>query len=248
MSCILAIDSGNTLIKWGLHDGCNWLIQDKVAHGNISSLTSAWHDLPQLSSIIVSHVANDLIKEELSELLSIWEITPYWIISLPFQCGVRNCYTDPALLGCDRWAALIAAWNLHTVACLVVNVGTAITVDVLSDFGDFLGGIILPGPSLMLETIQVNTALLSSELGKFENFPVSTSSATYSGVIQASLGAIERMQRLLCATLGTSVTVNCIVSGGGASLILPHVNFPVRVIDNLVLEGLVTIASDLSKH
>ena len=66
------------------------------------------------------------------------------------RCGVRNLYERPEQLGPDRWAALIAARALHSSGpALVVNAGTATTVDMLSGDGRFLGGSILPGVELM---------------------------------------------------------------------------------------------------
>ncbi|MFO5197633.1 type III pantothenate kinase, partial [Salmonella enterica subsp. enterica serovar Typhimurium] len=61
--------------------------------------------------------------------------TPEFIASCADQCGVRSGYDDPAQLGVDRWAALIGARRLCDGACLVVNAGTALTVDALSDEG-----------------------------------------------------------------------------------------------------------------
>ena len=69
------------------------------------------------------------------------------------QCGVRNGYAKPAQLGSDRWAALIAAWHLVQRKCLVVDSGTATTIDTLSGQGEFVGGLILPGVELMQRSL-----------------------------------------------------------------------------------------------
>ncbi len=244
MRILLAIDSGNSFIKWGIHDGTQWLIQNKVANYDFSSLQTQWDDLSvQPAAIIISHVAAQNVRDELSDLLLIWSVSPHWVKVFPSQCGVYNGYTDPSQLGCDRWMALIAARHLLQQSCLVTNVGTAMTVDALSDSGQFLGGIILPGVNLMLRSLKENTAQLDDTAGSYQDFPSNTNNAIFSGAIQSALGSIERMRQLLSEQLGYSLN-NCIISGGGAHILLPYINFPVRIIDNIVLEGLVIVAAE----
>jgi len=241
---LLVIDSGNSFIKWGIHDGTQWLIQNKVANNDFSSLQTQWDDLTvQPSAIMISHVANQFVRDKLFNLLSFWSVSPHWVKALSSQCNVYNGYTDPSQLGCDRWVALIAARHLLQQSCLVINVGTAMTVDALSDSGRFLGGIILPGVNLMLRSLKENTAQLDDTAGSYQDFPSNTNNAIFSGAVQSALGSIERMRQLLSEQLGYPLK-NCIISGGGAHILLPYINFPVRIIDNIVLEGLVIIAAE----
>jgi len=246
MSHILAIDSGNTFIKWGLYDHCDLVFQGKVKQNESAILAQAWKKLPEPSDIIVSNVAGDAAQKKLAELCSSWKMKLHWVAAVQQQCGVRNFYSDPGQLGSDRWAALVAAWNHELQASLVINIGTAMTVDMLSDSGDFLGGIILPGPDLMFNVLKTHTAIPCAELGKFDQLPVCTDDAIYSGVIHSLVGAIERMKQVLCTHLGYSMQ-NCIISGGASSLILPHLGIQAKVVDNLVLEGLLLIANNQLK-
>lgn len=245
MAYLMAIDSGNTRVKWGLHDGCCWLIQGEVAQDRSMLLRQEWQDLPKPLCVMVSNVANTKTKAALSELLSCWEVKPKWITALAYQCGVRNCYSDPSLLGSDRWAALIAAWKLQRQGCLVVDVGTAMTVDTLSDTGEFLGGIILPGLDLMKKTLATNTTSLQLHEGKFNDYPNNTADAIHSGAIQALVGAVERTTVLLTVTLGH--VPECIISGGGSQQLQSQLSMTANVADNLVLEGLVLIAEENSR-
>lgn len=242
MTYLLAVDSGNTRIKWGLHDGHGWLQQGMVAQSGSVLLKREWQDLPEPARIMVSNVAGEQMKAELAGLFSRWEAEPQWAVASAYQCGVRNYYADPAQLGSDRWAALVAAWRLQRQGCLVVSAGTAMTVDALSDTGEFLGGIIVPGLELMRKALTANTASLKLGAGEFRDYPDSTADAIYSGGVQALAGAVERMVILLTATL--SHVPDCIVSGGTAPLLLAQLNTPARMVGNLVLEGLVAIAEE----
>lgn len=241
-SLLLTVDSGNTNIKWGLHDGRGWLKRGAAEQGNKALLEREWQDLQEPARVIVSNVANAQVKCDLSELLSRWEIEPQWANAAAYQGGVRNYYQDPAQLGSDRWAALLAAWQLQRQGCLVVDAGTAVTVDALSDTGEFLGGIIIPGVDLMQKALAGSTASLKPVMGKFSDYPDSTADAIYSGALHAIAGAIERMTALLTATLGRAP--DCILSGGAAQQLQPQLHVNATVVDNLVLEGLVVIAQE----
>ena len=238
----LLVDSGNTNIKWGLHDARNWLNRGVVAQGQTSLLAQEWQTLRKPSRILVSDVAGTQAKAELACLFSGWALEPSWVSAVAYQCGVRNYYANPAQLGSDRWVALIAAWQMERQGCLVVDLGTAMTVDALSDTGEFLGGIITPGFDLMRKSLAGNTAVPNEDDGKFCDYPDSTVDATYSGATHALAGAVERMAALLAKTLGHPPV--CILGGGGAQRLQFQLNVTVKVIDNLVLEGLFAIAQE----
>ena len=151
------------------------------------------------------------------------------------QCGVRNGYEQPERLGSDRWAALIAAWRHVRGACLVVNCGTATTIDALSAQGEFLGGLILPGVSLMQHSLATNTAQLDAEQGVLRDFPRNTADAIHSGILRATLGAVRHQFGLLQARGGP---VHCLLGGGAVDVVRPHLDLPAERMDNLVLQGL----------
>ena len=248
MYAVLAIDSGNSFLKWGYFKNDQWLICKTVHNQDLSSISLDWEHLEQPNSVIVSHVSDNGIHDQLCDLLKIWSTKPYWITALPEQCGVTNNYSDPYQLGSDRWAALIASWNKFRESCLVVDIGTGMTVDVLSPEGIFLGGIIVPGPHVLMHGIQSNTQVkLTGECHQYEVLPVNTANALYSGIIQSLTGAIERMMRLYNLQHSCAIK-HCIVTGGGTAELLPYMDFDYVVVDNLVLEGLVLIAQDVQQN
>jgi type III pantothenate kinase len=135
---------------------------------------------------------------------------------------------------------LIGARVRHAGACVVVNVGTAVTIDALTPAGEFLGGLILPGPELMADALATGTAGLPRRPGEFEVFPTSTANAIFSGALQAVCGAIERTGRGLVAAGHPEPQI--VMSGGSGDLVASRLDRPVMLAPNLVLEGLVAIA------
>lgn len=237
---VLAIDAGNTRIKWGVHDGRTWLQQSAVDTVRALELRDAFRALTP-SVVVVSNVAGARLRAELAALLAHLPAA-HWIASRRLQCGVRNDYADPAQLGCDRWAALIGARARGMRSAVVVGAGTALTADALTADGVFLGGIIVPGERLMREALSANTAGLAQNAGQFSSFPRSTGDAIASGAINALCGAVERIAAFL--ERAGQLRPRCVLSGGGAALLAPHLNMEVELVDNLVLEGLIAIAHD----
>jgi type III pantothenate kinase len=124
----------------------------------------------------------------------------------------------------------------------VVNAGTATTVDALSAEGEFLGGVILPGLTLMAAALAQGTAQLPHAQGQFTTLPVNTMDAITSGAILATVGAIERMAAALHER--TQQPVICLLSGGAQEVLITRLNLPVLAVENLVLEGVARLMAD----
>jgi type III pantothenate kinase len=239
---ILAVDAGNSRVKWALHDGRSFVRDGWVNRADIDALDAQWSSLPAPSAIVIANVAGDAIGQRLRKSSERWKIEPQWPSGTRSQAGVISSYDDPSQLGIDRWAALIGARCLSLDPCLVVNAGTAMTVDALSAKGEFVGGIIVPGFDLMRESLAAHTARLSAEEGNFIPFPGTTRDAITSGAIQALCGAVERMRGAMLVAGHREPVL--ILSGGAGELVARHLGRPARVVDKLVLEGLVRIAQE----
>ncbi len=232
---MLLLDVGNSRCKWALVQQGAWVHQGVVGNTEWLALQHALCVLPAPSRIMVSNVAGEAMAQRLSAVCAGWKRPLEFVTASVGQCGVRNGYERPERLGSDRWAALIAAWNQFGEACLVVNCGTATTVDALSARGEFLGGLILPGVSLMQHSLATNTAQLMEEQGELRDFPRNTADAIHSGMLRATLGAIRHQYGLLEAG---GATVRCLLGGGAADVVQPHLDLPSERMDNLVLTGL----------
>ena len=195
------------------------------------------------------NVAGEAARVRVEAQLARWRLTPEWLTASESACGVTNRYARPAQLGADRWASLVAAWRRSTAtdlfppACVVVNAGTAVTIDALDVNGVFHGGLILPGIRLMLQALAENTAGLKVPTGEFQAFPDNTADAIYTGSIQAICGAIEQMRRRIDSD---PAHVRCYLAGrrraGNRDCISSP---PVEVIDSLVLEGVLALAGEM---
>ena len=236
---ILAIDCGNSRLKWGLHDTGAWRRTGSVPLADIARLSGKWSRIAPGARVVVANVAGPSVRRRLEALLA--GRAPAWVQAKRRECGVTNAYGRPAQLGADRWAALIGAWSILHGPCLVVAAGTATTADVLKGDGTFAGGAILPGLELMKRSLARDTAGLPFAKGRFSRQPRSTADAIETGCLLAQAGAIERMFAAM------EPGAMCTLTGGAASRIARHLSIPVRLENNLVLAGLVRIVQEAEK-
>ena len=236
---MLLIDAGNSRIKWALVEGVIWVRQGVADNTERIALQQAFAVLPLPRKIVVSNVAGDEAAQRIRAACAAWSCPVEFITPEAEQCGVRNRYEQPAQLGSDRWAALIAAWHQQRTACLVVNCGTATTIDALSAQGEFIGGVILPGMDMMRRSLAEGTARLTATVGIWREFPRNTADALFSGAIQATVGAIRQQFELLGVD-----GARCLLSGGAADRVQPHLHLPLERVDNLVLRGLQIIGQE----
>jgi type III pantothenate kinase len=238
---LVAVDAGNTRIKWGVHDGREWVARGAAPIGEEAAFVQLAKLAEGVERAIASNVAGPAVEARLRSLCEKASIPLRIIESRGEQLGVVNGYREPRQLGSDRWAALVAA---HATGGnedkLVVNAGTALTIDALAAGGRFLGGLIVPGPALMRRSLDRGTAALRLTQGEFREFPASTADAITSGALQACAGAVERM-RALTASRGSGA-VRVLLSGGAAGELAAHLPLPHAIHENLVLDGLVLIA------
>ena len=254
----LAIDIGNTRLKWALYaaptPGTEPLTQDAVYLETIDTLAELqWRALPAPTAMLGSNVAGDAVRRRVEEQLELWDIEPRWIVPEAQAAGVSNGYDHPTRLGADRWAALAGArWHVLQRAkasgmapqpALVVMVGTAVTVDSLDADGRFLGGLIMPGFGLMLRALEQGTAGLKVPTGEVVDFPTNTSDALMSGGAHALAGAIERIHRRLAAQCHGAEPLR-LMTGGAAVKMAPITDLPFETIDSLIFDGLLALQQE----
>lgn len=162
--------------------------------------------------------------------------------------GVRlvNGYRDPAQLGADRWHAMLGARALAGGAAFVlVQAGTATTIDGVTADGRFIGGQIVPGWDMMRASLAQGTARLPHAAGQPARFADNTDDAIASGVRDAQTGAIGQFWRRFVRSHAHDHGARLVLTGGGAARLAVALQdsdefaaLPPVIQDNLVLRGL----------
>jgi len=246
----LAIDVGNTRLKWALYDapraGARLLDQGAEFLEQIEKLADGpWSTLSPPQRVLGCVVAGDVIRRRVEEQMEAWDVSPQWVVSSEAEAGLRNGYDQPTRLGADRWVAIIGA-HQHMLQqgtrqpLVVVMVGTAVTVEAVDASGKFLGGLILPGHGIMLRALESGTAGLHVPTGEVKPFPTNTSDALTSGGTYAIAGAVECMVQHVRQHCGAEP--KCIMTGGAAWKMAPSMTRPFELVDNLIFDGLLYIA------
>lgn len=235
---VLAIDAGNTRIKWGVHDGRAWTATGAVETARAGELPESLRGLKAVGMAIASNVAGAAVQVAIEAACK--GLVVRFVRSEASQLGVTSGYREPSQLGTDRWVALIAAHHARPGHKLVINAGTALTIDALTGDGRFLGGVIVPGPALMRRSLDRATAALRESEGAVRDFPSSTPEAIATGAVLACAGAADRLAKSMDAH-GTPPGL-IILSGGAARELAPALGLPHELHENLVLDGLQLIA------
>ena len=232
------MDAGNTRIKWAVGAGECWQSFGQCPSEQTAELDWSDWDVPS-RQVWISNVAGEAVAKQLRRACAARGWQARFITAEAHQAGVRNGYAHPAQLGVDRWAALVGAWQRVRGAVVVANCGTATTIDTLSEQGVFLGGLIVPGLTLMLRSLNHATAQLPLGSGHYAAFPDNTQDALFSGALQATLGAIERQR-------AQSPNAALLLTGGAAQQVLPYLLGAVWV-EHLVLQGISRISEEIDE-
>ncbi|SHN12665.1 pantothenate kinase [Phytopseudomonas punonensis] len=242
---ILELDCGNSFIKWRVmpRAGGGSAIAGGVVD-NSEELIAALADRfsEQLSDCRLVSVRADEETRLLSGALSArFSMRCRVAESAPMLAGVRNGYEDYKRLGLDRWLALVGAYSLTHGACLVVDLGTAITSDFVDANGQHLGGFICPGMPLMRSQLLTHTRRIrydsvAAEHARDSLVPGhSTAEAVERGCSLMLRGFVNTQLELARQQCGADVVV--FLTGGDAAMAAEWVP-AARVVPDLVFIGL----------
>lgn len=250
----LLMDIGNSRLKWGVLEDhairrTGHISQQKIREQGLVALTSK---LPRrVDAVLASNVAGTSFATRVSGVVGMHcNADVHFARTGKEACGVTNSYRQVRRLGVDRWVAMIGAWAEVHAACLIVDAGTAVTLDAIDDNGQHLGGQILPGVTLMAETLasrasdipNIRRRAASQERG-MEMFASSTAAAVGHGAMNAVVGAVERAAHVLREE-GHAATI--VLTGGDASRILKLLGEEPIHRPHLVLQGLAELLENPS--
>ncbi|MCH8159391.1 MAG: type III pantothenate kinase [Proteobacteria bacterium] len=242
----LLLDVGNTRLKWGILDDDNIRRTGHIAHDRIRELglQELTSKLPRrVDAVFASNVAGTSFATRLSGVVGMHcHCDVRFARSERRGWGVTNSYRQPRRMGVDRWVAMVGAWAETQAACLIVDAGTAVTIDALDDDGVHLGGQIIPGVVTMAQSLSSATsdiplvrASAKRVANDLEMFGHNTAAAVREGSQNAVVGAIERAVRTLQSN-GYDPTI--VLTGGDASRILKSLDEALLHRPHLVLQGL----------
>lgn len=240
----LLVDIGNSAVKWCMQR--NKDIEDVHTLSCVSGISreyqqlkSNWQALDKPEAVYISNVAGQSVREKVNEVcLDLWHLLPDYLQVTSESCGVKNGYKNIQQLGTDRWAAIIAVWQLYKKPACIIDCGTAMTIDGISPDGEYLGGLIVPGLELMQKALSLNTDALVpvSNINPRDEFANNTEEGQYSGCVLACVALVERMLDKMKKSYGSQVVG--VISGGAANVINSMIADKLVYHEHLVLTGL----------
>ena len=234
----LILDLGNTRLKWAQCGANGWQPGESCASG---AIPTAWTTLARPEGAWLASVARADAANALCEWIQrTWNLNVERVTARREAFGVRALYEIPETLGADRFAALIGARRRVQKACIVVDCGTAVTVDALAENGDYLGGAILPGLEMMRGALAARAGLIRSTGGRADEVCArTTQDGVAAGTLIGLTGAIDALVARQQDRLGPA---RVILTGGDAALLRPLLKMDTMEIHDLVLRGVAVVA------
>jgi type III pantothenate kinase len=236
---LLAVDIGNTSIAFGAFSGKKLVRSWKVSTDRIISGKSvklpAGIDRAIISSVVPK--ATPVIRKAIAQK---YEVKPL-VMGKNIKAPIRNLYRKPRQVGQDRLVDAVAVKELHGYPAIVVDFGTAITFDVISRKGEYLGGLIFPGIETSLNALSEKAALLpritvvppKGLIGR--DTTDSIRSGVFHGIGSLCDGVISRLKKKYGAM--------AVIATGGHAKVISRFSRSIKYIDpHLTLHGLRSIA------
>ncbi|NKB61163.1 MAG: type III pantothenate kinase [Gammaproteobacteria bacterium] len=206
------------------------------------------------NSIWISSVSNPVLEQLLSDCVFIrWGLRPEFLKSTQGQNGVNNHYINPSQLGVDRWMAIIAARHVcKDNGVIVIDAGTAVTLDYVDVDGGFRGGVIFPGIQMMQKALNMQAEKITIPSPNSEDIDqrlkmtnTDTQSAVKNGAELAVTAAIESgINRIL---LSWEAMARVVITGGDSKRIMALTDYPIQHHANLVLQGINVVAEEVQQ-
>lgn len=240
---LLVADIGNTNITFGVYQGEKLVKTFRLVSEKAETIEKYSNDIKKeivdlkITKSIIGSVVEELdekIKKAIDEVFNIKS----FLFDVNSKTGVVLDVEKPKLVGADRVANAYAAYKKHSKACIIVDIGSATTFDIVSGDGRFFGGIIMPGIEMQLKALSEKTSKLpkiqieeiDSVIGR------DTKTCILSGVIKGHACAIEGLIRECKKEMKEEPII--IATGGLNFLVAKYMNSQFDYLEpNLTLEG-----------
>lgn len=249
---ILLVDIGNSQIKWTTIQSKVLAESQRFARpkaGIKAALNKAWKSLEGITAIFVSNVAGEKVATQLTEWIDKqWQLTPVFVQSEKKRFGVTNAYDQPETLGTDRWLAIVAGRQHAKETTCIIDCGTAIAIDIVTEKGLHQGGLILPGLSLMKRMLTDNTDALTdvAQESEFKLLATNTHSAVQAGTLYMVTATLENI--IIDLQQNFKNEIRFLITGGDAEELIPLLPQPLIHEPDLVLKGLAQYARQMNQR
>lgn len=248
---ILAVDIGNSNIVLGCFDENEILFEDRLStdreatvleYAVIIKTSLEMHKLEyeQITGAIISSVVPS-VTENVQQAVFRLTGQQAMVVGPGVKTGLNILLDDPKQLGSDRVADAVGAIGEYPCPLIIVDMGTATTISVIDRNKNFLGGMIIPGLQVSLDSLANRTSQLphiSLDAPK-KVIGTNTVDCMKSGIIYSTAGSIDGAIDRIEQELGESCTV--VSTGGHARKIIPHCHHEILIDPYLLLKGLMAI-------
>lgn len=239
---ILDLDIGNSRIKWRLSSVGPEIKQEGVATALPQLMAATIEQYPVDRVRIACVRAGGVLADITESLLNNRQLTVE-VASVQREClGVSVAYADLTRLGVDRWLAMLAAFLDAQGACVVVDCGTAMTIDLIEANGRHLGGYIVPGLQLIPRALTQHTGIRLQDQPEWNLEPGnSTEEAVYHGALSMLISLLQQIINDVLPRMSDKSAPVVYLTGGDALLVGRFLRLPqvaVKQVQGLVFEGL----------
>jgi len=241
----LLVDSGNSFIKWALANKDTLVTEGRCATMSVAGLYDAWQGYDAPEKVVVANVVGKRVEDEISKVASsLWQLDAEFVVASQNCCGLINSYHKPEQLGVDRWMAMVAAFQMADGPVIVVDCGTAVTIDLIDERGLFVGGTIMPGMNAAFQSLKTGTDAVeqfNATSGPVSATEKSTEGGVCAGTLLGLAGGVERIIREQLSLVAKAPVI-C-MTGGDAEKLIPYLTISVDLQADLVLQGLRILVS-----
>jgi len=230
----LLIDQGNSRLKY-----CRW--DGKRYHtpgiSDLAHLMTSNSDLDDIDEVWISSVRDDKEQNSLKDSLSELNVPIRFARTQSRTAGLVNSYSEPAMMGVDRWLAMLAIWREVQGEFVLIDAGTALTFDYVEFDGVHQGGHIIPGLELMRDALTSRTDRIKVTSSFTANRTLANNTAD--AVLHGCMTTLTAYLETMLTSLPESIREVIFITGGDAVLLQESMHFDSHLRQDLVFQGLV---------
>jgi len=237
---ILEVDAGNSRIKWRLLSSNIVQSRGVFARKDLDLWLKELDQISQIKKIRVSSVAGQSTLKQMGAYFFErgWDFVEAQTAKK--TAGVTCAYTDPSALGIDRWMGIVAAYNQFRLPCIIVDAGSAVSIDIIDGNGLHLGGYIMPGFEMGLQAMLTGTSNIKVECLDFkESTNFMPGHSTEQCVVRGQLLAVKSMvEHIFVSLQAKKIIPEIVLTGGNGEQLVGIIDGSVHFEPDLVLNGL----------